>query len=571
MMAYLRNFLETPTPQNEELDDRQVQNDAGGYVYPVDNAVQMERFLILGAEGGSFYADERKMVKENAKATTQYIREHGPEAVAKILEISTNRRARRESEALYCLAIAASDDNTETRQLAFTALPEIARTASYLYEFVSYVLSMRGWGHALRHAIADWYESKSLSWMVYQSVKYRQRYGWTHRDLLRKAHPKTPTDLNHLYAWITHDTAPPATQEFGLIHAFREAQQTEDVKEVVRLIHEFRLPWEAVPTTMLAHKEVWQALGPYMPDTALIRNLATLTVNQAIAPMDAGWAVDKLDRVKGVHPLQILTAMRIYEAGRDPDRPGRKSRSTTERRTWTPVAQVMDALDRAFNKSFLEAPQTNKRLYIAVDVSGSMDWTNINGIRNFTPRMGAAALALAIAKREPNYYVMGFSSSPGRDPQIPEMTPLGFTAADTFAAAVSKTAGVRAGGTDCSMPMLDALQKRIPVDAFVILTDNQTWAGRMHPAEALRLYRRQMGISAKLIVIGMVANKFSVADPNDAGMLDIAGFDAAMPQLISGFVQGTQVQHVAQSDYASLELIDPQTYYVVDEDQDDEG
>ena len=376
--------------------------------------------------------------------------------------------------------------------------------------------------------------------MVYQAVKYRQRNGWTHRDLLRKAHPKTPYDLNHLYAWITHDTAPPIERDFGLIHAFREAQATEDVPTIVKLIHQFRMPWEAVPTTMLAHKEVWQALGPYMPNTALVRNLATLTVNQAINPMEAGWAVEKLDQMKGVHPLQILTAMRVYGAGHDPKR--RSGKRESEPRRWIPVAQVMDALDRAFNRSFLDAPQTNQRLYIAVDVSGSMDWDNINGIENFTPRMGAAALALAIAKREPNYYVMGFSSHAGRDPMIPEMTPLGFTAADTFITAVSKTEAVRAGGTDCSMPMLDALYKRIPVDAFVILTDNQTWGGQMHPTEALKLYRKEMGIPAKLIVIAMVANKFSVADPSDAGMLDIAGFDAAMPQLIAGFVQQPRVQ-----------------------------
>ena len=145
-MTYLQRVLDTPTPQTEPLDDQQVQNDAGGYAYPVNNAVQMERFLIMGAEGGSYYANERKMVMENAKATRQYIKEHGPEAVAKILEISTNRRARRESEALYCLALAASADDEETRQRAFAALPGVARTASYLYEFVSYVLSMRGVG-----------------------------------------------------------------------------------------------------------------------------------------------------------------------------------------------------------------------------------------------------------------------------------------------------------------------------------------------------------------------------------------------------------------------------------------
>jgi 60 kDa SS-A/Ro ribonucleoprotein len=32
-----------------------------------------------------------------------------------------------------------------------------------------------------------------------------------------------------------------------------------------------------------------------------------------------------------------------------------------------------------------------------------------------------------------------------------------------------------------------------------------------------------------------VANRFSIADPNDAGMLDVIGFDTAVPTLIRDF------------------------------------
>ena len=45
-----------------------------------------------------------------------------------------------------------------------------------------------------------------------------------------------------------------------------------------------------------------------------------------------------------------------------------------------------------------------------------------------------------------------------------------------------------------------------------------------------------MGIDAKLIVMGMVSNGFSIADPTDAGMLDVVGFDASVPQVIAQFI-----------------------------------
>jgi hypothetical protein len=46
-------------------------------------------------------------------------------------------------------------------------------------------------------------------------------------------------------------------------------------------------------------------------------------------------------------------------------------------------------------------------------------------------------------------------------------------------------------------------------------------------SQALRQYREATGIPAKLVVVAMASNGFSIADPNDAGMLDVVGFDAA--------------------------------------------
>ncbi len=100
---------------------------------------------------------------------------------------------------------------------------------------------------------------------------------------------------------------------------------------------------------------------------------------------------------------------------------------------------------------------------------------------------------------------------------------------------VKAVANLSFGGTDCAQPMLWALEKRIEIDTFVVYTDSETWAGQIHPAQALREYRQRTGIPAKLVVVGMVSNGFSIADPNDAGMLDVVGFDTATPSVISDF------------------------------------
>lgn len=93
------------------------------------------------------------------------------------------------------------------------------------------------------------------------------------------------------------------------------------------------------------------------------------------------------------------------------------------------------------------------------------------------------------------------------------------------------------GGTDCALPMLYALERGIEADAFLIYTDSETWHGEVHPVQALRMYRERTGIPAKLVVVGMVSNGFSIADPDDAGTLDVVGFDTATPALIADFLR----------------------------------
>ena len=89
-------------------------------------------------------------------------------------------------------------------------------------------------------------------------------------------------------------------------------------------------------------------------------------------------------------------------------------------------------------------------------------------------------------------------------------------------------------------PSFGGLGLKLNVDCFIILTDSETWVGNIHPVEALRQYRHKSGIPAKLIVVGMVSNEFTIADPDDAGMMDVVGFDSAVPELVTDFVTGGQ-------------------------------
>ena len=124
----------------------QVQNNARGFAWAVDNWTRLDRFLILGTDGGTFYVGERKLTIDNAQAVLDCLAEDGLKTVDRIVEISTNGRAAKNDPALFALAIAAADSNEATRKAALAALPKVARIGTHLFHFMHFVEGFRGWG-----------------------------------------------------------------------------------------------------------------------------------------------------------------------------------------------------------------------------------------------------------------------------------------------------------------------------------------------------------------------------------------------------------------------------------------
>jgi 60 kDa SS-A/Ro ribonucleoprotein len=230
-------------------------------------------------------------------------------------------------------------------------------------------------------------------------------------------------------------------------------------------------------------------------------------------------ALGDADRIAAarLHPLSILLALRTYAQGQG-------DRGSLQ---WEPVQSVIDALNAAFYTTFKSVEPTGKRLLLALDVSGSMAAGRVAG-SSLTPREASAAMALMTAATEANTHIVGFTGG---------MVPLPLSPSMRLDDAVRAVSGLPFDRTDCAQPMLYALERALKVDAFVVYTDSETWAGSIHPVQALRQYRERTGIAAKLVVVGMVSNGFSIADPNDAGMLDVVGFDTATPAVIADFIR----------------------------------
>jgi 60 kDa SS-A/Ro ribonucleoprotein len=512
----------------------QVENSAGGHTWAADIWSRLDRFLVLGSDGGTYYARPQAKALEELAAVEAALAADGVQAVARICAISAGGRAPRNDAAILALAVALKRGDAATRKAAAAAVPRICRTGTHLFQLATAVDQLGGWGRTTRRAFAGWYAADPTR-LALQGVKYAQRDGWSHRDLLRKTHARPPSsEHDALYGWMCRgfpDGLPKRTPDgaLALPWAAAKAQRVGRAGEVVALIESHGLPREAVPTRWLAKPSVWRALllsGRGMPMTAMLRNLATMTRvgvfdadEAALDAVTSGLAdAERLRRAR-VHPLSILVALNTYRSGK-----GRRGSST-----WTPHARILDALDQAFDLSFQAVEPTGKRHLLAIDVSGSMGWSEIAGMTGVTPRVGAAAMAMAALRTERRSQVLAFSH---------RLVPVDLSARMRLDRVMDTMARVPMGGTDCALPMLHAIERKLAVDVFVVYTDSETWHGEVHPAEALRRYRQAMGIDAKLIVVGMVSNGFTIADPDDPGMLDVVGFDTAAPALMAEFARG---------------------------------
>lgn len=515
-------ILKNSTQRRALTGEKQVQNSAGGFVYAVDEWMLLDRFLILGSESGTYYIGETKLTLEHAENVVNLVRKDGVRVVERIVAVSRGNRAPKNDPAIFALAIAASYGDDRTRIAAFDALPRVCRTGTHLFAFAESIRGMRGWGRGLRKAIGNWYNVQDANGLAYGLVKYQSRNGWSNRDLLRLAHPKPISEAHRtLYKWVVDNELQGDAPLVSAVVALRSAS----IDQAATLIRESRIPREAVPTELLREPMVWEALLENMPLTAMLRNLANMTRLGVIAPGAPATAkicaaltnAENLKKAR-VHPLAVLNALGTYAAGR-----GVKADES-----WTPVTSVIDALNQAFYAAFVAAEGSGKRVLYGLDVSGSMAGTRVAGMPSLDCRKASGAFALVAAAVEKDSTFVAFDT---------EAYPLSLSRNRRLDDVVDLLAKTGGGGTDCAKPVTYALAKKIKVDAFVIVTDSETWAGEHHPIRAVEEYRRKMGIPAKLVVVAMASNRFTLARPKDPMNLDVIGLDPSVPGVIAQFLR----------------------------------
>ena len=542
-------------PVTEVIRGREAEmtpNNAGGVNFKASHWLQMNRFLHLGSVG-SFYQSESKVTEDSIEAIRLCLEENYVAALEQIVAVSVNGTAVRNDYAIFALALATDAEKylPELTRIAFQSMSQVCRTGSHLFLFNQFCDMFRGWGSARRRAIANWYNNMTVDNLSYQVIKYQGRNTiegdtasrWSHRDLLRKSHPALSSDKvrNAVYDYICHGwsskedskqkkmlqksrNAIMKSTDCGFINGYEQLQLATSEKEAASLIETFKLTHEMVPSQFRNSPSVWMALLNNMPVNAMIRSLGRMSSYGILEENSVGTTkvIEKLTnkeylRKSRLHPVSILVALQQYRNGK-----GEKGSLT-----WAVNPAIASALEFAFNESFNYLESSGKKILIGVDVSGSMS-AAAAGSTNLNCAEVSALMAYVTARTE------SFSN-------------VDFIAFDT----TKKVFNVRdnmslqdimdlakqsiGGGTNCSVPIDDAISSRKRYDAVIIYSDNESWLGSQ-VSQTMTEYRRLVNPNAKLICVNSAMNTHRMSDPKDTLSMEIVGFSTETPTAINAFL-----------------------------------
>ena len=559
MSNYLKQHTVYMPSQAEPLDERQVLNAAGGYVYELDPFDAAKRFMILGTEGGTFYQNERDLTKGGIDGVKEAIAQDGKRVVYMARDISDSGKAAKNDMAIFVLVLAMTHGDQETKEAVKAVYNSVVRTGSHQLMFADFANDMRGWGRSLKRVVASWYENKSDDDLAFQTVKYQNRYGWTHKDVLRQCHGGRNTaifrwivgadtdhriitndeDANRRYEGVAaRDTSENPLTYPDIVYGYERAKDlgnsdTATDKDMIRLINDDRYPLshEMIPTRFKNSIGVWEALLPTMPPGALLRNLAKMTSIDMFPQLsdNVSMVLDKITpasvKKARLHPITVLGAMRVYASGE----------GVLGSLKWSPNNRILSRLEDAFYWAFETVEPCNKNLLLALDVSGSMFWREFSGIpiQAYPMLLAgeiAATLAMVTARVEQNFHICSFDD---------KFTELPITDKMSLSEVMNIVENLSHGMTDCALPMLAANNRRWHnVDGFCIYTDNETWFGDVHPKTALERYREDTGRDARLAVSAMTGTKKTIADGTVPYMLDFVGISTDTPRMISQYIAG---------------------------------
>jgi 60 kDa SS-A/Ro ribonucleoprotein len=481
------------------------QNNAGGLAYKLSDYHALVSYAATGCFNNTFYVDAKAQLAEVLALASKV----HPESVAKIALFSRQHGHMKDMPALLCVHLASIKRTDLLGKIWSRVIDNGKMLRNFVQIMRSGVTGRKSFGTAPRRLIRTWLDDRDADTIFRNSVGNEPKFS----DILKLVHPKaTNPEKNALYGWMLDkkydaEMLPPLVKQF---EAWK-AKETTDVPSI---------PFEML-TALPLGVEGWTAIAKVAKWQWTRMNINTM-MRQGVLK-DGGMCRMVAERLADreqilsakVFPYQLMNAF----INCSPETP----------------AEIKRAMEAALELSTENVPSFDGKVYVAVDVSGSMQ-SPVTGHRGTATTSVkcvdvAGLMASVILRRNPNAEIIPFDGA---------VRKCSVSGKDSIMINAKKLA-MDGGSTNCSAPMAYLNEQGAMGDLVIYVSDNESWVDSLdNPSRSTKMVRewktfKKRNPKAKMVCIDITPSTTSQI-PSGSDVLNIAGFGDSVFELISLFV-----------------------------------
>ena len=489
-----------------------VLNAAGGKAFDLSPRQKLAQLAVTGCLNGTFYASAQDQLSEVLELTKTL----EPEFIAKTAIYARKSGFMKDMPALLLACLTVPNGKGEMRSdLVAPVFHEVIDNGKMLRNFVqimrSGVVGRKSLGTAPKRLVQNWLLKASDRDLIKACVGNDPSLA----DVIKMVHPKPLTkDREALFAYLIgreHDFSklPQSIKDFEVFKE-RGGKIVPDVP--FQMLTALKL--NSDHWTQISERGGWHMvrmnLNTFARHGVFKRRKAVKAIAKRLSDVDA------IRRAK-VFPYQIMAA---YMASQKSDLP----------------SEIVEALKEALEISLENVPSFGGNVVVCPDVSGSMSWS-VSGYRKGATSAVrcidvAGLMASVVLRNSETTKVLPFEVC---------VTDVKLSAKDDVLTNAAKLSAIGGGGTNCSAPLVHLNRRRAKVDLLIIVSDNESWAGRQggRSTALMREWERLKARNpkAQMICIDIVPNTTTQAASRD-DILNIGGFSDRVFDVIGRFANG---------------------------------
>ncbi len=523
-----KNLFKSQGSNNKLIKVTDAINNAGGVAYSMSDKAALAQLAMTGCFNGTFYVTANDQLKKVSELANKIVQKE-PEFIAKLAVYSRQHGCMKDMPA-YLAAVLANKDSALLEQVFDKVIDNPKMLRNFVQILRSGTVGRKSFGTRIKRLIQNYLGKMSDKQLFMADVGNNPSL----QDIVKMVHPK------------------PANKSRSALYGYLLGKEYNK-KDILSLVQDFEVfkkdinqgaPIPHVPFQMLTALPLtdshWREIAKSATWTQTRINLNTFYRHGALGDKETLSIVTaklqdaELVRDAKAFPFQLFSAYKHIDA----EIPG----------------EVSVALQRAAEHALTNVPEFSGKVYVLVDVSGSMK-DPVTGTRtnhktgqeeSFTTKIrcvdAAALLASAILRKNPNAEVIAFDTKVHKA----RLNPM-----DSMMTNAEKLAAFGGGGTKCSLPLEELNNRRATGDLVIYVSDYESWvdspplpsymygstARGTATMQAWNQFKMRTGNkNAKLVCIDLTPNGTTQANDRE-DILNVGGFSDAVFEVIAKFIE----------------------------------